>query len=123
VARPILPAWTLVAVEGRSMRPTLHEGDVLLVRGGRGAPRRARAGLLAVVRLPGGRPLSVKRLGLRDGGGWWVERDNPREGVDSWQLGAPVPDADLVGTVVCRLWPAPFRIPPAPPSAGSQEGG
>jgi hypothetical protein len=99
------------------MLPTLREGDVLLVRGGRDAARRARGGRLAVVRLPGGRPVGVKRLALRDGGGWWVERDNPLEGVDSWQLGMPVPDADVLGLVICRVWPAPFRIPPTSGSA------
>jgi hypothetical protein len=100
------------------MLPTLREGDLLLVRGGRNPARRARAGRLAVVRLPGGRPPSVKRLALRDGDGWWVERDNPAEGVDSWQLGAPVPDADVLGVVLCRVWPRPFRLPgPAVPGA------
>lgn len=96
------------------MLPTLRDGDVLLVRGGAGATGGARGGRLAVVRLPGGRPVSVKRLALREGNGWWVERDNPVEGVDSWQLGVPVPDADLLGLVVCRLWPRPFRLPPRP---------
>jgi hypothetical protein len=100
------------------MLPTLRDGDVLLVRGGRDAGRRARPGRLAVVRLPAGRPVSVKRLALRHGDGWWVERDNRFEGIDSWQLGRPVPDADLLGVVICRAWPAPFRLPPAPGPAG-----
>jgi hypothetical protein len=117
VASDRLPAWALVVVRGRSMLPTLRDGDVLLVRGGRAPARRARPGVLGVVRLPHGRPVSVKRLRLRDGGAWWVERDNPVEGVDSWQLGAPVPDADVLGVVICRLWPMPFRPPPAPGSA------
>jgi SOS-response transcriptional repressor LexA len=102
------------------MLPTLADGDVLLVRGGRRPARRARRGRLAVVRLPG-RPVAVKRLGVRDAQGWWVERDNPREGVDSWQLGSPVPDADVLGLVVLRAWPPPFRLPPgpaSPPGAG-----
>jgi hypothetical protein len=100
------------------MLPTLAEGDVLLVRGGRRPAARARRGLLAVVRLPG-RPLAVKRLGVRDPQGWGVERDNPREGVDSWQLGAPVPDDDIVGLVVARVWPPPFRLPAGPSDAGA----
>jgi hypothetical protein len=117
-----LPRWTVVVVRGRSMLPTVKDGDLLLVRGGRGALRRAQAGRLAVVRLPGGRPASVKRLGLRDGVGWWVERDNPAEGVDSWQLGEPVPDADVLGVVAVRLWPPPFRLPAGPRTAHEPQG-
>jgi hypothetical protein len=94
-----LPRLRRALVRGRSMEPTLYDGDQLLVRYG-GRPR---AGRLAVVRLPGG-PLSVKRLAFRDGDGWWVERDNPREGVDSWQVGA-VPAPDVLATVVWRYWP------------------
>ena len=108
-----LRALELVRVRGRSMLPTLADGDVLLVRSGRLGPRRARAGRLAVVRLSRDRPVAVKRLALRDDDGWWVERDNPTDGVDSWQLGRPVPDADLLGLVVIRVWPPPFRLPPA----------
>lgn len=81
------------------MEPTLYDGDHLLVRWG-GRPE---AGRLVVVRWPG-RPLSVKRAGLLQDDGWWVERDNPTEGVDSWQAG-PVPPADVVGVVLLRLWP------------------
>ena len=88
-----------VLVRGRSMEPTLRDGDHLLVRWG-GAPR---PGRLVVVRWPG-RPLSVKRAGVLADDGWWVERDNPAEGVDSWQVG-PVPPADVLGTVLLRLWP------------------
>jgi hypothetical protein len=91
------------------MEPTLYDGDhLVVVYGGRPRP-----GRLAVVRLPGA-PLSVKRLAFRDRGGWWVERDNPAEGVDSWQVGA-VPDADVVATVLIRSWPlrrtSPDRAP------------
>jgi Peptidase S24-like len=108
-----------VRVRGRSMLPTLADGDVLLVRGGGRVHRRARPGRLVVARLSPDRPLSVKRIGVRDADGWWVERDNPAEGVDSWQLGSPVPDADIAGLVLLRVWPPPFRLPPAPggPSA------
>lgn len=81
------------------MEPTLRDGDRLLVR--HGAP--PRIGGLAVVRLPDG-VVAVKRVAHREGDGWWVERDNPSVGVDSWAVGA-IPDADVVARVVARLWP------------------
>ena len=94
------------------MEPTLHEGDRLLILYG-ASPRRGR---LAVVRLPddpasGPRPLAVKRVTRRDpagGDGWWVERDNPREGVDSWQVGA-IPRCDIRARVLFRLPARPSR--------------
>jgi phage repressor protein C with HTH and peptisase S24 domain len=93
-----------VRVSGRSMQPTVYDGDFLLVRWG--AP--ARPGDLVVVRLPGGRPIGVKRAVRREAGGWWVERDNPAEGVDSWGIGA-IPDEDVLGRVVLRYWPLARR--------------
>ncbi len=95
-----LASWGLAVVRGRSMRPTLHDGDRLLVRHG-AAPR---AGDLVVVRLPDG-VVAVKRATTRRDGGWWVERDNPAEGVDSWQVGA-IPEADVLAVVRLRVWPA-----------------
>ena len=86
------------------MAPTLRDGDVLLVRWR--AP--GRVGGLGVVRLPGGRPVGLKRLAMRDVDGWWLERDNPAEGVDSWQVG-PVGDDAVLGVVRARLWPRPGR--------------
>ena len=61
-------------------------------------------GGLAVLRLPERDVISVKRVVRREPSGWWVERDNPREGVDSWAVGA-VPDEDVVGRVLFRAWP------------------
>lgn len=87
------------------MLPTLCDGDLLLVRGGGDR----RPGRLAVVRLPGGRPLSVKRLAHHDEQGWWVERDNPAEGADSWVFGA-VPEDDVVAVVLARVWPRPRAL-------------
>ena len=94
----------LAVVRGRSMLPTLREGDRLLVVHG-ASPR---LGRLAVVRLPDG-VLAVKRVTRREPGGWWVERDNPAEGLDSWTLGA-VPEPDVVARVLVRLWPRPRRL-------------
>ena len=102
-----LGTWGVAVVRGRSMQPTMYDGDRLLVRHG-AAPR---VGDVVVVRLPGG-VVAVKRATARspagDTDGWWVERDNVGEGVDSWSVGA-VPDADVVAVVRARLWP-PRRV-------------
>jgi SOS-response transcriptional repressor LexA len=87
------------------MTPTLHHGDLLLAR----SDRPARVGDVLVAELPGGRGTGVKRAVHRDGGGWWLERDNPAAGSDSWAFGAVADDA-VRGVVVCRLWPHPGRL-------------
>jgi len=97
--RAYLRTWGLVVVRGRSMQPTLYDGDRLLVRHG----RRPRTGDVVVVRLPDG-VVAVKRATFRRDDGWWVERDNPREGVDSWSVGA-IPGVDVLAVVRCRVWP------------------
>jgi SOS-response transcriptional repressor LexA len=94
----------LARVHGRSMLPTLREGDLLLLD--RAAP--VRPGAVVVGLLPDGTP-AVKRVGHREPGGWWLERDNPAEGVDSWQVGA-IADGDVLGVVRARLWPRPARL-------------
>lgn len=97
------------------MEPTLHDRDVLLVSRIYDAPQ---PGWLVVATLPGGRGPGVKRVGtgpsddpLTLAGGVWLERDNPREGTDSWLFGA-VPAADVHGRVLARLWPQPCRFSP-----------
>ena len=101
----------IVLVRGRSMEPALHEGDRLLVLYG----ARPRRGKLAIVRLPNDaagapRPLAVKRISGRDpaGDGWWIERDNPKEGLDSWAVGA-IPASGIRARVLLRL-PARLRV-------------
>jgi hypothetical protein len=98
------------------MEPALADGDLLVVRWGAG---RARLGDVVVVRLPD-RPLAVKRLVSFQDGGWWVERDNPAEGTDSWLVGAVLPP-DQAGVALCRLAPRPGRVPPRR-AGGSQAG-
>lgn len=102
-----MPRLGLVRVSGVSMEPTLLDGDVLLVLWG-AAPR---PGSLVVCDLPPDddgcpRPLAVKRLtGPAPGepaGRWWVERDNPRVGVDSWLVGS-LPTSALRARVLLRL--------------------
>jgi SOS-response transcriptional repressor LexA len=87
------------------MEPTLYDGDRLLLLHG----SRPRPGRMAVVRLPDG-VVAVKRVVRREADGWWVERDNPAVGVDSWTVGALQDDA-VLGRVVCRVWPFRSRVP------------
>ncbi len=96
--------WGWARVHGRSMEPTLRSGDRLLVHHG-ASPQ---PGTICVVRLPDS-VLAVKRVTRREVDGWWVERDNPREGVDSWSVGAIAP-SDVVAVVVLRAWPWPRRF-------------
>lgn len=87
------------------MAPTLRDGDLLLVD----HVAVVRPGALVVARLPG-TPLAVKRVGFwhvdESQQGWWLERDNPREGTDSWAVG-PVAPQDVVAVVLGRVWPRP----------------
>jgi hypothetical protein len=103
-----LRKFGIAHVHGRSMEPGLHEGDRLLVLYG----ARPRCGKLAIVSLPKDaagvpRPLAVKRLTRRDpegSDGWWVERDNPKEGLDSWAAGVgAIPAAGIRARVLVRL--------------------
>lgn len=98
----------MVRVRGVSMRPTLSDGDLVLVAR-RGRAARPSVGRIGLVRLPGGRPVAVKRLTLTRDGEWWVERDNRDSGVDSWLVGAIAED-DVLGVVRARIWPRPRRL-------------
>jgi hypothetical protein len=104
-----LPRLGIARVRGRSMTPTLQEGDRLLVRYD-AAPR---PGAIAIVRFADG-VLAVKRLDHRSSDGWWVVRDNAFEGRDSWSAGAIAEDG-VLALVVLRVWPRPGRLggPPA----------
>ena len=109
-----IPRPGLVRVRGRSMEPTLRDGDVLLVVHGL-APR---PGSVAVVRLPPDaqgrpRPVAVKRVTGPDPdepGRWWIDSDNAAEGVTSFDIGSLAPQ-DVLARVVGRVHRA--RRPPA----------
>jgi hypothetical protein len=103
--RPMtLPRLGMAIVRGRSMTPTLRDGDRLLVRYG-ATPQ---AGRVAVVRFSDG-VVAVKRLDHQTLDGWWVVRDNAFEGRDSWSGGAIAGDG-VLALVVARIWPRPSRL-------------
>ena len=96
--------WGIAVVRGRSMLPTLRDGDRLLVRYGQ-LPRK---GQLAVAEFDG--TIVVKRLEFSEGNTWWFSRDNPSEGVDSWTRCMPSVTSDVLGTARARLWPRFRRL-------------
>jgi hypothetical protein len=106
------PLFGMAVVRGRSMAPTLLDGDRLLVRYG-GSPR---AGRRAVVGFADG-VVAVKRLDHLSPDGWWVARDNAAEGRDSWSGGAIAEDG-VLALVALRVWPRPGRLPGPPHAVG-----
>jgi signal peptidase I len=107
----------IVTVRGRSMEPTLHTGDRMVVL--RGAP--PKLGRLAIVRLPPDeagvpRPLAIKRVTMRDPedpSRYWVEADNRGElGVaDSWTYGIGSLARDQIRALVLFRLPKRLRLP------------
>jgi phage repressor protein C with HTH and peptisase S24 domain len=106
------PRLGFAIVRGRSMLPTLREGDRLMVR----YAARVSPGHLVLARFPDG-TLAVKRAVERrttaaGQPAWWLLSDNPEEGVDSRHRGA-VPEGDVLAVVGARVWPPRvFRASP-----------
>ena len=101
--------YGMAVVHGRSMAPTLSDGDRLLVSYA-AAPA---AGDVVLAQFADG-TVAVKRAAerraVRSGGsGWWLLSDNPDEGVDSRHRG-PVADESVLAVVRLRLWPSPRRM-------------
>jgi hypothetical protein len=86
------------------MRPVLAPGDRLLVR----YRRRPRPGRVVVGRFADG-TIAVKRAAEQRTDGWWLLSDNAAAGVDSRHRGV-VPEDDVVGVVLARVWPRPRRL-------------
>lgn len=108
--------YVAVDVTGRSMEPTLHDGDRVLVR--RAPLAEVSTGRLVVLRLPGGPRWAIKRVAAVPGepipwphsgpartvppGHLVVVGDNTEASYDSRQFG-PVPAGTLLGVAVGRL--------------------
>ncbi|MEU6575392.1 nickel-type superoxide dismutase maturation protease [Streptomyces sp. NPDC046805] len=95
------PLFGLAEVTGPSMVPTLHHGDLLLLRYG----AVVRAGDVVVLRHPFQQDLLVvKRAVERCEGGWWVLGDNRYAGGDSTDYGT-VPEELILGRALARYRP------------------
>ncbi|MEO5982676.1 MAG: S24/S26 family peptidase [Pedococcus sp.] len=113
----MLIGLAVVVVRGRSMEPTLHTGDRMVILKG-ASPR---VGRLAIVRLPPDddgvpRPLAIKRVTMRDPADptrYWVESDN--QGLfgvaDSWTHGIGSLARDQIRAVVLFRIPQRVRVP------------
>ena len=104
----------LAVVRGRSMSPTLRDGDRLLVRyAAPPRPGQVRGGAL--------RRRCRRRQAARPPrpDGWWVTRDNPREGRDSWSAGAVAEDGCRSRVVLAPALAAPGTLVARRPGAGS----
>ncbi len=100
----VLGRWGIAVVRGRSMLPTLADGDRLLVD----HRRTPEVGDLVVAAFVDG-TLTVKRAAERratrtGAPGWWLLSDNADEGVDSRHRGV-VAATDVRAVVRLRLWP------------------
>jgi nickel-type superoxide dismutase maturation protease len=103
------------AVAGRSMEPTLVEGDRLLVLRGSVPLLRLRAGAVVVARSPAMPGVEVvKRVAAtvtrRGGTAYVLLGDNRGASTDSRDFG-PVAARAIVGRVLYRYWPEERRGP------------
>jgi SOS-response transcriptional repressor LexA len=94
VAAALIP-FQRVRVSGPSMTPTLHDGDLVIVR--RGVSPQPGDVVLAVFRELPDRPV-LKRVVRAEGDGWWLASDNALAGGDSASHGV----ADVLGRVLIR---------------------
>ncbi len=93
-----------VAIAGRSMEPTLHSGDWIIVAG---LGRRPRVGEIVLARDPReGRRFVLKRVAAVSENACTLLGDRPEESTDSRQFG-PVALADVLGRAIFRY--APLR--------------
>ncbi len=98
----------MATVVGVSMEPSLRAGDRLWVSYGRTPV----LGCMVVARLADGavvvKRATERRTTASGRPGWWLLSDNAdAPGVTDSRHRGPVPDIDIIGVVVARLWPRP----------------
>ena len=95
--------YRMAAVAGLSMIPTLAPGERLLIRNDGPIV----LGDIVVFRHDS--QFDVKRVLRIETQGIFVQGDNDQVSTDSRTYGL-IPFADVVGTVIYRLWPKPGQI-------------
>lgn len=95
--------WFRAAVSGRSMAPTLNDGDYVVVRR-KSNVRPGDVVLAQFERKPGF--IVIKRVVSVHDRGLWLVGDNPTESDASEKYGYAVP----LGVVIARYWPYPRRF-------------
>ena len=92
------------------MWPRLRGGDRLLVS----YAAAVRPGDVVIARFADATVVvkrATERRTTRAGGpGWWLLSDNAAEGVADSRARGVVPDDDVLGVVLLRLWPRPRAL-------------
>lgn len=102
--------WRLIRVRGRSMEPTLRDGDLVLARsGGRG--RAPRTGDVVCIRRPN-EPQMIKRLGPVDPAGGFRLSGDGAASAPAIDLGV-VTGEQIAARAIVRI--SGFGIHPIPP--------
>ncbi len=87
-------------VEGNSMKPTLEDGDSVLIE----PSKQFRVGDIVLANHPFRKSIKIlKRIEIiRPDGSYFLIGDNLAESTDSRSFGA-IPAKDIIGKVICRL--------------------
>ena len=102
-----------ITVTGRSMEPTLHEGDrALFAYSDSGLSQTAISKtigkVILVCRMAEPGLLTIKRLMKESDTGYWVEGDNPEVSTDSRHY-LTISQAEIVGRMLFRYRKASLR--------------
>lgn len=87
-------------VEGNSMKPTLEDGDSVLIK----PTSHFLAGDIVLANHPFKKSVKIlKRIeSITSDGSYFLVGDNPSESTDSRTLGA-IPEKEIIGKAVCHL--------------------
>jgi nickel-type superoxide dismutase maturation protease len=92
---------TVARVQGESMAPSYHSGDLVLIR----KSRKAKRNNIAIAHRPDKEDLLIiKRVITITNNGYWLQGDNSEYSDDS-RLFGEVPKELIKGVVLFKYWP------------------